>query len=51
MSSLALSALFEYLFMGLRPVEIFYSFSAGVEFRRQNLTSKFGSRTERVKPK
>ena len=36
---LALSASFEYLcmiLMGLRPLEIFYSFSAGIDFRRQN---------------
>ena len=25
--------------MGLRPLEIFHSFGAGIDFRRQNLTS------------
>ena len=36
--------------MGLRPSEIFYSFSAGIDFRRQNLvlTSKVDSRAVRV---
>ena len=34
--------------MGLWPLEISYSFSAGIDFRRQNLTSKVGSRAERV---
>ena len=36
MSQLALSDSFEYL-MGLRPLEIFYSYSAGIDFSRQNL--------------
>ena len=35
--------------MGLRPLEIFYSFSAGIDFRRQILTFKVDSRAERVK--
>ena len=34
---------------GLRQVEIFYSFSARIDFRRQILTSKVGPRAERVK--
>ena len=34
--------------MGLWPLEISYSFSAGIDFRRQNLTSKVGPRAERV---
>ena len=35
--------------MGLRPLEIFYSFRAGIDFRRQILTSKVGPRFERAK--
>ena len=43
--------------MGLRPLEIIYSFSAGINFRtqesdvyrRQILTSKVGPHAERVK--
>ena len=36
--------------MGLRSLEIFYSFRAEIDFGRQNLnlTSKVGPRTERV---
>ena len=34
--------------MGLRPLYIRNSFSAGNDFKRQNLTSKVDPRTERV---
>ena len=37
---------------GPRPIrhyKYFHSFTAGLDFRRQNLTSKDGPRTERVK--
>ena len=34
--------------IGLQPLIIFYSFCAGIDFRRQNLTSKVVPRTERV---
>ena len=34
--------------MGLRPLEVCYSFSTGIAFRRQILTSKVDPRTERV---
>ena len=36
--------------MGLRPLEMFNSFGAGTDFRRQNLTSKVDPRIERVDP-
>ena len=43
-----LSAFFEYLYvMGLRPLLIFYPFSAGIDFRRQNLRSEVGPCAER----
>ena len=43
------SASFEYLCgMGLRLLYIFISFSAGIDFRRQNLTSKVGPRTGKI---
>ena len=35
--------------MGLRPLEIFFSCSAGINFRRQILTTKVDPRTVRVK--
>ena len=34
--------------MGLRPLEIFYFFSAGIDVRRQILTSNIRPRTKRV---
>ena len=34
--------------MGIRPLYICYSFSMGIDFRRQNLTSNVGQRAERV---
>ena len=34
--------------MGLLPLLIYYSFSAGIDIRRQNLTSNVNPRTERV---
>ena len=37
--------------MGLRPLEIFYSFSAGIDFRRQILTYKDDPSTVRVNVK
>ena len=47
--------------MGIRQLEIFYSFSAGIDFRRQNLTSigpirqiltsKVSARAKRVPPR
>ena len=52
MSNLALFDLFEYLHVYvtcLQPAHIFYSFSAGIDFRRHNLTSKIGPRAQRVK--
>ena len=50
MSLSALSASFENLYvMGLRPLEIIYFFSAGIDFRRPTLTSKVGPSTESVK--
>ena len=39
MSYSALSASFEYLCYGSTAIIFFYSISAGVDFRRQNLTS------------
>ena len=52
MSLLAISASFEYPCYGLRPMQIFYAFGAGIDFRYQNrrqiLTSKVGPRSERV---
>ena len=33
--------------MGLRTLYILIFFSAGIDFRRQNMTSKVGSRAER----
>ena len=36
--------------MGPRPLNIVHSFSAGIVFRRQILTSKDGPRAEGVKP-
>ena len=32
--------------MGLRPLLMFYSFSAGIDFRCQNLTSKVDPRAD-----
>ena len=50
MSPLPFSALSEYIYvMCIRPLYIFHSFSAGIDFRRQILTSKVDPRTERVK--
>ena len=34
--------------MGLLPLLIYHSFSAGIDIRRQNLTSNVNPRTERV---
>ena len=39
MSSLDLPASFEYLCLGSTAIKIFNYFSAGTDFRRQNLTS------------
>ena len=36
--------------MGLRSLEVFYSYSVVIDFRRQNLTSKVDPRTVRVNP-
>ena len=38
LSQLFLLYLQDYV-MGLKPLELFYSYSAGIDFRRQNLTS------------
>ena len=45
-----LSAPFIYV-LGLRPVKIFYCFSARMDFRRQNLRSKVDPRTESGNPR
>ena len=51
MSQLALSCSFEYLCYGSKAIlNIFNSFSAGTVFKRQNLTSNDGPRTERAEP-
>ena len=36
--------------MGLRPLYYVYSYSVGINFRRQNLTSKVDPRAVRVDP-
>ena len=43
------STSFEYLCYGFADIEIIISFSAGIVFGRQNLTSKDGQYAERVK--
>ena len=48
MFTLALSASFEYICYGLRPLEMFQFFSAGTDYGRQNLTSIDDTRTEKV---
>ena len=48
MALLALSGSFEYLFC-LSTAIVFNSFSAGIDFRRQNLTSKFDHRAVKVR--
>ena len=50
MSELALSALFEYLYYGPTAIIMVYSFSAGIDFRRQNLKS-LESDTSKVDPR
>ena len=35
--------------VGLRPFEIFFSYSAGIDFSRQNLTSEVDLRAVRIK--
>ena len=50
MSQLAHSDLFEYLCYGSMTIRIiFYSYSAGIDFRHQNLTTKIDPRTVSVK--
>ena len=49
MSSLVLSDSFEYLCDGSTAIIIFYSYSAGIDFRRQILTTKVDPRAIRVK--
>ena len=49
MSYLSFSAFFEYLYYGSTPSIISNSFSVGIVFKRQILTSKDVPRAERVK--
>ena len=50
MSYLALFDSFEYLCYGSTAIcNIFYSYSAGIDFRRQNLTTKVEPRAVSVK--
>ena len=49
MVKIALSVSFEYLFHVSTAIINTYSFRAGIDFRRQIVTSKVNPRTERVK--